>query len=192
MAVFLSRATGFGVHVGVRSSESTETGVIFTLKFRDLPPKGLLDPLDATGVRSHSALRPLQKGGSVEFFLPDSREQNPQPRKVLEILAPFCPVLVLKRGNREQTHASRDVVSVGLRGLISALLTIPILVLVWATELPQHGSKLYTSVQLALSTGVLATALPIYTASFRSIIYLDSLTLECLWLSAHSLPIFSP
>ena len=194
VAIYVARATGFTVRAITSDSPSGQSVLNFTLKFQSLPPRSLLDDLGARSVRPIRRIwgRAGTTGGLVEFELPDARQHNPQPRRILAELASYHPILIAGRSNGLETSATRDAWSIAIRAVISTILTVPILVLVWGTHLPHHGSKAFSTAQFALSTGVLACASPIFVSCFRSLLFLRQVDLGVLiTLSTLSAYIFS-
>ena len=118
VAIFISRATGFGAIVLSSEAHSEQALVEFTLQFsKTLPPRQLLTSLGARSIRrSPKYLYFSRAGGTVDFALPGSREKSPAPRRVFEQLKPSTPTLVA-RSNRYQAQATRDLLAVVIRAL---------------------------------------------------------------------------
>ena len=91
-----------------------------------------------------------------------------QPRDVVAAFEPWDGEYVPLEQVREPSQASKDLLLLLRRTILSAIATIPILVFAWA-PLPKHP-VLYGSISLALATFVqFYVALPLYRSSFRSL-----------------------
>ena len=180
IAIFVSRATGFTATASKHDLDESSTRLEMTLEFAELPPPNSYEHLGTHEVQpQRSWWSPLSRGGQISLSLADDRDSAPEPRKILEILAPYQPRLV-QSDTRHERQAAKDLSMVVTRTIVSTVLTIPILVLVWATQLPMSGSKTFATVQFILATGIIAIAFPIYSSSFRSAIYLHEADLGVL------------
>ena len=91
-----------------------------------------------------------------------------QPREVVTAFEPWDGEYVPFEHVREPNQASKDLWILLRRTALSAIATIPILVLSWA-PIPEHPI-LYGSISLALATFVqFYIARPLYRSSFRSL-----------------------
>jgi Cu2+-exporting ATPase len=176
IARFVARASGFGVTVLNSTSKTDGSTLVLPVHFEILPPA---DPLAKYDHRPVHVARDI-KAGDIEFFIPGNGSDNPEPRRLLREMERYRPSLVSSTSDRHRKRIDRDATLVALRTAASAVLTVPILVLVWATKLPDHGSIAYRAAEFALATGILVVAEPIYSGSFRSVWYLHEADLGVL------------
>lgn len=125
-----------------------------------MPPPEVLAKYETTDVRDNEATFVFRRG----------EDQSP-PRNIMANLAEYGPYLAPPGTSREASRINADVRALAIRTLLCAILTIPILVLVW-TPIPGKGSIGYRAAEFALATGVFILAFPIYAGSFRTIWYL--------------------
>ncbi|WWC57724.1 uncharacterized protein I303_100258 [Kwoniella dejecticola CBS 10117] len=181
IARFVARATGFGTRLAEDTLENADTTIILPVQFGKLPPHNVLDRYDISGVPTNLKRdKGETHGGQVDFIFKVDRRASLRPRDLVDQLKTYGPELKLVSTNRHQARINRDLNLVSLRTLASAVLTVPILVLVWSISLPDHGSTVYRAVELGLSTCVMVIAEPIYTGSFRSAWYMHEADLGLL------------
>lgn len=163
---FVSRASGFSIRV-VYSSPSDGPRSSLVVKFDHLPPQHVLKKYDTGDIRD-----------SEVVFLFHSQSQT-SPREIMSQLAEYGPHLPPPGRSREESRINADVRALAIRTGLCALLTIPILIMVWA-PVPHKGAIGYRAAEFALATGVFALAFPIYSGSFRTIWYLHQADLGVL------------
>jgi len=133
-----------------------------------MPPNSALAKYDTTDIRENEVTFVFRRG-----------EDQSSPREIFASLAEFGPHLAPPGRSREESRINADVRALALRTLACALLTIPILVLVWS-PVPNKGSIGHRAVEFVLATGVFILAFPIYSGSFRTIWYLHQADLGVL------------
>lgn len=158
---FVTRATGFPIRV-IYSSAKGSGGTVVPITFSRMPPADVLDSYETADVR------PRKTGGEVDFVF--SRD-GASPRDIVSRLQDYGAALAPPMLSRQEQRINADVRALALRTGLSILLTIPILVLVWA-PIPNKGSLGHRAAEFALATGVLAAAYPIYVGSLRTLWYL--------------------
>ncbi|KAI0761817.1 heavy metal translocatin [Trametes elegans] len=91
-------------------------------------------------------------------------------RNVLELYETFSPSLVPEPQDPALTAGAKHIRSLALRTVLSAILTIPVLVMTWA-PLPSHA-RAYSIASLILAT-IVQTFItgPFYVSSFRSLMF---------------------
>ncbi|OCF43117.1 hypothetical protein I317_03086 [Kwoniella heveanensis CBS 569] len=178
---FLSRASGLGIRLNQQTSPNAggNNVLVLSIQFDRLPPATALSEYDVVDIWSDHRDRwtkaQVEKShgpGEVKLVLRADRTDQPEPRAVLKILSAYGPKLIADRKNRHQVRIDRDIVVLSMRTIASAIFTLPELVLVWATQLPHHGSTTYRGIELGLASCVIIIAEPIYSGSFRSAWYL--------------------
>ncbi|KAL1404865.1 hypothetical protein Q8F55_008476 [Vanrija albida] len=157
---FVTRATGFPIRVVYGSAKGG--GTVVPLRFEALPPASVLAAYETADVRPHKA------GGEVDFVF---AEGGVPPREVLSRLEDYGAVLAPPSLSRQEARINADVRALAARTALCVLLTIPILVLVWA-PIRDKGSLAHRAAEFALATGVLAAGYPIYAGSLRTLWYL--------------------
>jgi Cu2+-exporting ATPase len=138
------------------------------VKFERLPPTHVLHKYDTTDIRDNE----------VSFLFRNGEEQV-SPREIMSGLAEYGPHLPPPGRSREESRINADVRALAIRTAMCALLTIPILVMVWS-PVPHKGALGYRAAEFVLATGVFALAFPIYSGSFRTIWYLHQADLGVL------------
>ncbi|WVQ94259.1 hypothetical protein IAU59_001338 [Kwoniella sp. CBS 9459] len=167
---FLSRASGFKIRLGQQSPTGDTVESVILSYVRTYHR----DRWNSTKEEEHRG------PGEADLSIRADRNDRPEPRLILNRLSPNGPKLVSNHKSHDQVRLDRDILIVSLRTLASTIFTLPILVLVWATQLPGHGSTTYRAVELALATCVMVIAEPIYSGSFRSAWYLHAADLGVL------------
>lgn len=94
-------------------------------------------------------------------------------------LAAYGPVLQEAAADRQQERANQNLVQLAIQTGISAVGTLPILVLVWANY-PDRDAIKFRWVEFAFATLVQACGWPIYDRSLRSLWYLRTADLGLL------------
>lgn len=158
---FVTRATGFPVRV-IYFSAKGAGGTVVPITFSRMPSDYVLGSYQTTDVR------PRKVGGEVDFVF--SRD-GASPRDIVSQLEAYGAALAPPMLSRQEQRINADIRALALRTGLSILLTVPILVLVWA-PIPNKGSLGCRAAEFALATGVLAAAYPIYAGSLRTLWYL--------------------
>ena len=160
IATYVARATGFTVKALTAASSET-SGAIVTLpiRFSTIPPREAFDGFDTSpGPDSHV----------VQVSFPIHIDSAHRPRDIFEQFKPFGADLLPARSGSDM--ATRDLISVALRTVACAILSVPVLVFAWADL--HHRPVLYGGISLGLTTIIQGLAFPIFSAAIRSIVYL--------------------
>lgn len=179
IARFVARATGFDV-VADDARVTNANSIRLNITFGTDPPQSVLEAYGAEQVESADSApwwlpHHLQRSRrlSAKYFTLSLTVKGTgarNPRQVLGELQKYNPALMEESENAAQKRVREDVYYVASRTAIIGILTIPVLVFVWA-ELPLAASTKY-GVALALSTVIVALSWPIFSASIRSIYYI--------------------
>ena len=178
VARFVARATGFDI-VADDARVSDANSVVLPVTFQKTLPQSVIEAYGLEHVKAGEDaawwlphLFQRQKRSSPKLYHlpvtvkgPDARN----PRDVLRNLQEYTPLLKEPSENAAQKRVRDDLYHVAARTAIIGILSIPVLVLVWA-ELPLAPYIKY-GVALALSTVIVAFAWPIFSGSFKSIYY---------------------
>lgn len=158
---------------------SNANSIVFPVTFGTDPPHSVLEAYGAEQVESADSApwwlprrlqrsrRPSAKHYNLSVTVKGIGARN--PRHVLGELQEYFPALMEESENAAQKRVREDVYVVAARTAVIGILTIPVLVLVWA-DLSLAASVKY-GVALALSTAIVALSWPIFSASMKSIYY---------------------
>lgn len=116
------------------------------------------------------------RGGVLEISL---SPHVVRPRDLMKQLEPYGPVLLDNTSNDVQARIKADLRRIALRTLLSATLTIPVLVFVWS-PLHDHPGIRYDAASFALSTVNMAIGYPLYRSSISLMWYLREIDLGLL------------
>lgn len=158
---FVTRATGFPIRV-IYSSAKGADGTVVPIMFSRMPPADVLASYETADVR------PRKVSGEVDFVF---ARDGASPRDIVSRLSDYGAAIAPPLLSGQEQRINADVRALALRTGLSILLTIPILLLVWA-PIPNKGSLGHRAAEFALATGVLAPAYPIYAGSLRTLWYL--------------------
>ncbi|ORY23687.1 E1-E2 ATPase-domain-containing protein [Naematelia encephala] len=177
---FTARASGFIINRSAGLGSDREKAFLLPVVYRRLPPRVILDNYEVLSLRPYSRTgwrkflsregRHLE-GGEIDFYLRLDASNPPRPRDILHNLSPYGVSLSSPKDDQNHARINRDLASVLLRTLVALILTVPILVLVWAPT-PLLNTVTANSTQLAIATLIVADGYPIYSGSFRSAYYL--------------------
>lgn len=178
VARFVARATGFDV-VADDARVSDTNSVLLPVTFQKILPHSVVEAY---------GLEPVTVSEDAPWWLPQTfQRQKPSPTKlynlpvtvkgpnarnprdVLHDLQQYSPLLMEPSENAAQKRVRDDLYLVAARTAVIGILSIPVLVLVWAelrlTLMVKYG------VALALSTMIVVLAWPIFSGSLKSIYY---------------------
>ncbi|PVF91750.1 heavy metal translocatin [Serendipita vermifera] len=159
---YVARATGFSVKLlDLSPAGNKEAFITLPLYFENLPSSD-----DFKDFEFHIGRDPHV----VELQIPIRGDFSRHPRDVLTQFKPYGARIFYSASLNTHDGATRDLIVVAIRTIISATLTIPVLVLAWA-KLP-HRPVLYGAISLGLTTIIQGLAFPIISSAVRSIIYL--------------------
>lgn len=165
---FVARVSGFTIRV-IHNAHHGGDSFVLPVCFARMPPADVLASFDIADTRH----------ANLEAVFVIHRTDELTPRALLARLEPYDAALAAPDLMREGSRINADLGALAIRRLACALLTIPILVLVWA-PLKYHGSLTYRAAEFALATGVFVLAAPIYTGSLRTLWYLRQVDLGVL------------
>lgn len=178
VARFVARATGFDIVVDDARIFNANT-IVVPVTFQEPPPQSVieaygLEHLDAADDGPWWLSHRLQRrrcSSLKRYNLPVTVKgtEGRNPRDVLKELQKYSPLLRKTSENAARKRVRDDLYHVAARTVLIGILTIPVLVLVWA-DLPLESSSKY-GVALALSTAIVVLSSPIFTGSIKSIYY---------------------
>lgn len=182
---YVAHATGFNVKArNPDLSRDRNTYITLPLYFANNPPRSAFEGYD---------VEDGQNSRIVEVRFPIHGKASKRPRDVFNHFKAYGAQLASQSSEYSRNAATHDLIIVALRTAVCAVLTIPVLVLVWA-KLP-HRPVIYGAISVGLTTAIQVLAFPIFSHAVRSILYLHQADMNVLvsvsTLTAYTFSVFA-
>ncbi|KAK1920607.1 E1-E2 ATPase-domain-containing protein [Papiliotrema laurentii] len=171
---FIASVTGFGVTLDTQATPTPAGSLPLRIAVRlaQTPP---VETIAAFGQRAEYKL----DGNTLHVTLRPHDPAAILPRELIALLEPFGPTLLDSASPSAEDRILADLRHIALRTLVCAVLTIPVLILVWSPLQGESNTK-YTTTSLVLSTLTLIVGYPLYRSSITVFWYLREIDLGLL------------